>query len=217
MGVDAQHVGRGISKFYPYKLRGLNVFVMCVLFIYGVFMPINTLLRDQSGPLLLNSGLTEANEAQLRVVIWFESGMPPEDLRKSLPHEGWEWHEAYRNTPELSAYTLSGYKIIQPEEEKKLFPWFQRLSSQFKELGGIVYLDERVSEGIDIANYSVQQGVIPLQWSLAGSTVSVTGLKRELYPRVQAGEDFVNIQVISQAHDGKGKTALAIPVLLEEF
>lgn len=217
MRVDAQRFGMGISKYYPYKLRGIYVLFLCVLLIYGVFMPLNTLFRAQSGPLLLSSGLTEAKEAELRVVIWLESGMPPENLRGSLPQEGWDWQETYRNTPGSSAYTLSGYKIIRPEEEKSIFPWFQRLSSQVQELGGIVYLDERVAEGMDIANYSIQQGVIPLQWSLAGSTVSVTGLKSELYPSVRAGADSVNIQVISQAYDGKGKTALAIPVLLEEF
>lgn len=217
MSIEAFCVEMRVSKDYPYKLRGLNVILLCVLLIFGFLGPMNMLVRDQSGPLLLNSGLTEANEAEFRVIIWFESGMPPENLRRSLPQEGWEWQETYRNTPESSAYTLSGYKIIEPKEERKLFPWFQRLSNQIKELGGIVYLDERVAEGMDIANYSIQQGIIPLQWSLAGSTISVTGLKRQVYPSVQAGLDSVNIQVISQAYNGKGKTALAIPVLLEEF
>lgn len=217
MSIDTHCAGKAVTTYYPHKLRGINVLFLCALLICGVIGMTNTLYKDRPGPLLLNSGLIEAKEAELRVIIWFESGTSPGNLRKNLPQEGWEWRESYRNTPEVKTYTLSGYKIIRPKEEKQLYSWFQLLSSQVKELGGIAYLDERVPEGIDIANYSVQQGIIPIQWSLADSTISVAGLKSEINSRVRAGEDSVNIQVISHASNGNGRTALAIPVLLEEF
>lgn len=217
MSAEAHVSENKITKHYPYKLLWVTVLFLCTLFTYGVLTPTNTLFKDQSNPLLLNSGFTKASDAELRVVLWFEVETPPVNLRKGLPQEGWEWKESYRNTSNGSAYTLSGYKIIQSEEEKALYPWFQKLSKQVKELGGVTYLDEKVSEGIDIANYSVQQGINPIQWSLSESTISVAGQMKELYPMVRAGGDFVNIQMISQANDGKGKTAIAIPVLLEEF
>lgn len=204
-------------RHYPFKLSMIYVFIMSIFFVYAVFPQACTLPKVLSGPLLLNSGLVEAQAAELRIVLWFEAGKPTVDFEKDLPRKGWEWKDSYRNTSDVSAYTLSGYKLIQAEEEKELYPWFQELTSQMNDLGGVVYLDERVSEGMDIVNYSVRQGINPIQWSLSEGTISIAGQKSEVYPMVRAGADLINIQVISRAYDGKGKTAVAIPALLEEF
>ncbi len=220
MSENAYQIEFKAIKHYPFKLYLIYVLIFSTFFACVVFPQASTMPKSLSNPLLLNSGLVEAQAAELRIVVWFEAGKPSVDLKMDLPQEGWEWKDSYRNTSHVSdysAYTLSGYKLIQAEEEKQIYPWFQKLSTQIKELGGVVYLDERVSEGIDIANYSVQQGINPIQWSLSEGTISVAGQQGELYPMVRAGEDLVNIQVISQAYDGSGKTALAIPVLLEEF
>lgn len=217
MGTTTYQIGTGAIKSNPKKLRWINVVFLSIFLFSGVLMPTNLSSQEQSGPLLLSSGMIEAREAELRVVLWFESETPPEKLKKSLPQEGWQWKESYRYALGRRAYTLSGFKIIRSEEEKQLYLWFQGLAKKVKNFGGIAYLDEKVPEGIDIANYSIQQGIIPIQWSLSESTLSVTGQKSGLYPMVRAGADAVNIQVISQSHAGKGKTALAIPVLLEEF
>lgn len=85
-----------------------------------------------------------------------------------------------------------------------------------RESGGNAYLDERVPEGMDIAQYALKQNILPRQFSLSEGVFSVVGWQESSLPQVAAGNDKVNIQVISQGY-GQGKTALAIPVLLEEF
>lgn len=217
MSENAYQIGFKTIKHDPFKLYLAYVLVISIFSAYAVFPQASIKPKSLSNPLLLNSGLVEAQAAELRIVLWFEAGKPSVDFKKDLPQEGWTWNDSYQNTSDVSAYTLSGYKLIQGEEEKQIYRWFQKLTTQMSELGGVVYLDERVSEGIDIANYSVQEGIHPIQWSLSEGTISVAGQQGEPYPRVRAGEDLVNIQVISQAYDGSGKTALAIPVLLEEF
>jgi hypothetical protein len=204
-------------KVYPRNFTHLNVISVCALLFCGFLLIATMTSGKNTGPLLLNSGLTEAREAELRIVLWFELGAPSQDIKGSLPQKGWEWKESQRNVLGTKTYTLTGYKVIEAEEEEQIHPWFQELSLRVKELDGIAYLDERVSEGIDIANYAVQQGINPVQWALSESTLSIAGQKSDLYQTVQAGADSINVQLITQSYEGRSKTGLAIPALLEEF
>jgi len=195
---------------------GMVLAIVIALFLSEAGMSRSIQLMKEN-VLLLNSGLTDAQEAELKIVLWFERGKPAENLLADLPADGWEWQEAQLGIGENNAYTLAGRKSINAQEEKSIYPWFAKLSQEVQELGGIAYLDERVPEGIDIAKFSIEQEINPVQWSFTESTISVAGLKSGFYPAVQSGDEAVNIQLISQAHDGQGRTALAIPVLLEEF
>jgi hypothetical protein len=205
-----------VETLNPQILSLIFVILLCVILLSGVIVK-NIWIEKQEMPLLLNSSSTTAKEAELRIALWFKQ-KPAQNLMKDLPQDGWVWKEselkAYGGT---TAYTLSGYKVIQAEEEKLLFSWFRGLSRKVQDYGGLVYLDERIPEGIDIIKYSVQEGISPVQWALAENTLSVTGLKDKLYPEIRAGDDSVNIQLLSQSNGKSGRTALAIPVLLEEF
>ena len=167
-------------------------------------------------PLLLSTGLLEAQEAELRIILWFAKGKPQENFLNKLPQEGWVWQESHPANSMSAGYSLAGYTRISQKSEQAIFSWYQGLVQDVGQAGGIAYLDERVPEGMDIAHYALQQNILPRQFSLSESVSSVAGWQESLLPRVVTGNDKVNIQVISQGY-GQGRTALAIPVLLEEF
>lgn len=216
MGANIQNLET--RHYYPYILKPINVLFMCLLIFCGALLGIYRTLEKESMPLLLNSGLTDVREAEIKITLWFEAGKPTSDLGLSLPQEGWEWKESNRKgLDSKGAYSISGYKIIHPQEEEQLYSWFQDLSDRVQAYGGIAYMDERIAEGIDVAKYSVQKGLIPLQWTLSENLISVTGLKKDAFRTVQAGSDSVNFQLLSQSNGTTGRAALAIPVLLEEF
>ena len=134
-----------IEKENPPILNLVYVLFLCVIFFSGAFVK-NFGVDKQETTLLLNSGLTTAQEAEIRVVLWFER-KPPLSIIQSLPHEGWKWKESELKASDLvHPYTLSGYKVIQREEEKLLTLWFQDLSKDVQDYGGTVYLDEIISE-----------------------------------------------------------------------
>lgn len=203
----------------PFIFKRLNVFILCVLLLGGWFIGKYSILKEEALPLLLNSGLTEVRQAEVRVVLWFESEEPPEKLKGRLPQEGWEWNESYLETSDQKrSYTLSGLtRIENRDEEGRLSTWYKEIASEVKKYHGIAYLDERISEEMDIAMYSMKHNILPAQWALLGYSNSMTGFLKQEANTVKAGLDPVNIQLITESHDGRGRTALAIPVLLEEF
>lgn len=194
-------------------LLGVVVFTHAFLGNQSSFSSVN--LQDKH-PLLLSTGLLEAQEAELRIILWFEEGKPQENFLNKLPQEGWVWQESHPANSMSTGYSLAGSTRINQESEQAIFSWYQGLVQDVGRAGGIAYLDERVPEGMDIAQYALQQNILPRQFSLSESVSSVAGWQESLLPKVVAGNDKVNIQVISQGY-GQGRTALAIPVLLEEF
>lgn len=194
-------------------LLGVAVFTHALL---GNQSSLATADSQDKNPLLLSSGLLEAQEAELRIILWFEKGKPQENFLNKLPQEDWVWQESHSVSAMNTGYSLAGYTRISQKSEQAIFVWYQGLARDVGQAGGIAYLDERVPEGMDIAHYALKQDILPRQFSLAEGVSSVAGWQESFLPKVVAGNDKVNIQVISQGY-GQGRTALAIPVLLEEF
>lgn len=178
--------------------------------------PNQNLIINKKNPLLLSSGLVKAEEAELRVILWFDSGKPQENLMESLPQDNWVWQESNPTSSRIAGYSLAGFTRITQKSEQAIYSWYQGLAQAVGRAGGIAYLDERVLEGVDIVQYALQQNILPRQFALTEGVLSVAGWQESPLPEVVAGSDIVNIQLISQGY-GKGKTALALPVLLEEF
>lgn len=202
----------------------LGVIILTSLFIEGLSLRVNqvfikniaieSMATSHNNPLLLNSGLVKAEEAELRIVLWFDKGKPAKGLLKNLPEENWVWQESIN--PIGVGYSIAGYTRIDKESEKSIYLWYQNLAQLTAQAGGIAYLDERVPEGIDIARYALKQNILPRQLTLSEGIYSVVGWQESYSPQIVAGHDKINIQLISHGYD-QGKTALAIPVLLEEF
>ena len=86
---------------------------------------------------------------------------------------------------------------------------------QLAQSGGQIYIDERVPQAIDISAYLSKTNALPAQWALSDSLVSIAAYQKNLPSTVMAGNDRINIQLLSRGNGGQ--TVLAIPVLLEEF
>lgn len=218
-----------LTRQTPLKKKIVFVLLTVILFAFVLFTAnffaetnsVNnqtSTFEDPKGdyPLLLNSGLVDAQEAELRIVFWFEKGKPHKDFNRELPQEGWVWQESTISNPLSKGYSLAGYTIINPDTEKSIFNWYKKQLNDVAKENGILYLDERVREDIDIVQYAIKQNILPRQFSLTEKTISVAGWQESRLPEVAAGDDIINIQMISQGY-GQGKTALAIPALLEEF
>lgn len=217
---------------YPLKAKHPNVYIYVIL-LFGFMLLLTSVQRMaiQSYPaqfgeevhgsaknieevsMLLNSGLVQAQKAELQIIIWFEDGKP---LLSSLnlPHEGWHWEE---NLSHTRAYTLAGSTIIHKNSEAEIFAWYLELSQKVQNLGGQAYWDERVPESIDLVRHAEKINIKPFQYSLSRNGMSITGWQELIPNTVQAGEDLVNIQFLTRGNGKKGKTAIAIPVLLVEF
>jgi len=170
------------------------------------------------GPLLLNSGIVEAKEAEVSVIFWFENEDTLLNLGTNKPMPNWVWdYKALQSESGKKAVTVSGHCIVNKNEESNLYKWYTNMARQVSKTGGHIYLDERVPQIIDISAYLSQANAIPSQWALLGNTVSIAGYQNNLITGVMAGKDRINIQLLSRGNNTKGQTVLAIPALLEEF
>lgn len=175
-------------------------------------------LKQESVPLLLNSGVTQTNEAEVTLVLWVENGKVPSEIYTQKPLPDWIWTNKIKETAQGDvAITLSGHKLININEERILFSWYNTMSEDMALKGVRIYFDERVPEAIDTSAFLSQINVVPAQWNLDGSLVSIAGYKSDLKASVLAGTDKINVQILCRSNSSKGQTALAMPALLEEF
>lgn len=186
-------------------------------------LPVQREEMQPSPQLLLNSGLADASEAELRITLWFEQKNEAGYLNvmNNLPQNGWEWEtvkkEGLSKTEPRQALTIHGQRQITRSQEAEVMAWFTALSQQVRQAGGQAYLDERVATGIDVEAYFSENSIIPKQWTVSGKTSSLAGYSKAPLPSVQAGRDIVNLQLLSRCTVHGENTVLAIPALLEEF
>ncbi|AHF08710.1 hypothetical protein [Desulfitobacterium metallireducens] len=181
-------------------------------------------------PLLLNSGLVEVAEAEVEVVFWF--GEERSDSASSFLQEqirsqsGWRWEihgveiQAANWTQGLDSkqsLTVSGYRHLNALEEAEIWTWFKTMAKKVELEGGKAYFDERVRAGIDGETYLRRNSFEPKQVAFSGTTSSIAGWQDGFFPEVKAGEDSVNIQLLTRSTSQGAMTVLAVPVLLEEF
>ena len=173
-------------------------------------------LSQTTVPLLINSGEVQVKEAEVSVVLWFENGKIPQEIWSTGPIPDWTWsYKESQNASGIVAVTLSGHHRMNKNEESNLYTWYTIMVRQLAQTGGRIYIDERVPQSIDISAYLSKINALPAQWALSDSLVSIAAYQKDLPSTVTAGNDRINIQLLSQGNGGQ--TVLAIPVLLEEF
>ncbi|SPF55978.1 conserved hypothetical protein [Candidatus Desulfosporosinus infrequens] len=169
-------------------------------------------------PLLLNSGVVQKKEAEVNVILWFEDGKIPPDVWTNKPTPNWIWnYKVLKTESGKVAVTLAGHCQMNKNEESNLYTWYTIMAQQLSGTGGRIYLDERVPQLIDISAYLSQTSAIPSQWALIGNMLSIAAYQNNLKTSVMAGNDRINIQLLSRGKNTVGQTVLAIPVLLDEF
>lgn len=218
-------VGLTMPELSPYRNIKKTI-IACILIIglvsysYRVEMPsIDPAIFSQTTvPLLLNSGEVQTKEAEISIVLWFENGDIPHGTWTKRPTPDWLWtYNELQTGSEKLAVTLSGHRLIDKNEESNLYKWYTTMAQELAKTGGLIYIDERVAEGMDISAYLSKTNAIPSQWALIGNMVSIAAYQNHLLTSVLAGEDRINIQLLSRGKNNEARTVLAIPALLKEF
>lgn len=214
-----------VPKLSPSKTI-INTIIACflifclALYSYKLAIPdIDSAISDQATvPLLLNSGEVQTKEAEVSIILWFEN--------EDIPHVAWakppmpDWIWAYNELQTGNgkvAVTLSGHRLIDKSEESNLYKWYSTMSQELAKTGGLIYIDERVDESMDISAYLSKTNALPAQWALLGNMLSIAAYQKNFLSSVLAGQDRINIQLLSRGNNTEGRTVLAIPVLLKEF
>jgi len=207
------------------QLQLIIMLLVCTLFfVMGTFdLRVGSQIKESvvsqtAVPLLLNSGVVQAKEAEVSVVLWFENGEIPFGIWCEKPAQDWIW--TYKQSQTVSgkvAVTLSGHHRMNKNEESNLYTWYTIMARQLAQTGGQIYIDERVSQATDISAYLSKTNALPAQWALSDSLVSIAAYQKSLPTNVMAGFDRINIQLLSRGRHNEGQTVLAIPALLEEF
>lgn len=219
----------GCELINTYRIRHAKIILVSVIIILGIALAFSTLrdmphvketvsLAKPEAPLLLNSGMVQTNEAELSIILWFDGKDIPLNIRSSKPTPDWIWtyKELQKNNDSVSA-TLVGQSTIHKSEEKNLYAWYTTMVPQIEKSGGRIYLDERVPQVIDISAYLCQMDAEPTQWVQINNMTSAAAYQKNIMASVTAGQEQINIQLLSRGKGNEGQSALAIPVLLKEF
>jgi len=76
---------------------------------------------------------------------------------------------------------------------------------------------ESIPQAIDISAYLSQTNALPTQWVLSDNLLSIAAYQNIIETSVMAGQDRINIQLLSRGKNTEGQSVLAIPVLLKQF
>ncbi|WP_206811207.1 hypothetical protein [Paradesulfitobacterium ferrireducens] len=169
-------------------------------------------------PWLLESGLVDATEAEVRLILWYEEDDIPPVVIQELEREKWEWTLSEKVTgADRRAATVSAERLVTREEEPAISQWYQEFAPKVRKSGGYLYLDERVPGVVDIAAYLAEVDAKPKQWVWLDQGSSIAAYRKDRSPSIQAGSDLINLQVMTRSGSEEGKSVLALPALLEEF
>lgn len=173
---------------------------------------------QETVPLLLNSGEVQATEAEVSILMWFENGHIPYKTLTKRPMPGWTWtYNEYQTGNKKTVVTLSGHRLINKNEEVNLYNWYTAIAPKLAKTSGMIYIDERVAQAIDISAYLSKTNAQPAQWVSTGDMLSIAAHQDRFLTSVLAGQDRINIQLLSRGKNNAGQTVLAIPALLKEF
>ncbi|WP_459999362.1 hypothetical protein [Paradesulfitobacterium aromaticivorans] len=198
------------------------VFTLLLIWSNAKYVRNDTLLagaqHNSRLPWLLESGLVDAPQAEVRLILWFNGDQIPRVLRQELAQREWKWQTSVKETAGgTQAVTVLGRRLVTRDEETEINKWYAGFAAKVERNGGYLYLDERVAGTVDIAAYLTQVEAQPRQWMAADQTHSIAAYRPDGSKTVQAGPDRINIQVLTRSGTGTGKSVLALPTLLEEF
>jgi len=199
---------------------GCLLIVGFILYVYRVESSSQDahMVTHSTVPLLLNSGEVQTNEAEVSIILWFENGNISSETWTYLPIPDWTWtYKELQTGSEKVAVTLSGNQSINKNEESNLYQWYTARAQELAKAGGKIYIDERVDQAMDISSYLSKTDARPAQWALMGNLLSIAAYQSNFATSVLAGQDSINIQLLSRGTNSGGRTVLAIPALLKEF
>jgi len=91
-------------------------------------------------PLLLSSGIVQAKDAEVSVILWFENRDIPLAIWTNSPTPDWIW--TYRELQMENgkrSVILTGQRLLNKNEERNLFAWYTTMVPQIEKAGGRIY------------------------------------------------------------------------------
>jgi len=170
--------------------------------------------------LLLESGLSDAGKSTIKFIVWTEEGLFLPQIEEKLQATDYSWdQEIVSNYFGRKAFKFSTSIIVQKEKEKEVLADYVQLNGILKEYQAIVYLEEKIESSINAENYFALNNCRTLQEVKTEGIISTTGYCPGLPGTVRAGEEAINIQILTKEENCpmKAKTVLALPALMEEF
>ncbi|NLI91045.1 MAG: hypothetical protein GX434_02220 [Peptococcaceae bacterium] len=171
-------------------------------------------------PLLLNSGLADCNEAAVKYIVWTEDPGKTDEIENILPSTGLIWQkQILSDFAGKKVFQYMTAQKINEEEERQAFILYHSLYTVSMDGKAQVFFEERVGEAIHAENYFEYNHISRKQNIIINDMMSIGGFDQRLPGGVKAGEDKINIQMVTKGENktGNGKTVLALPALMEEF
>lgn len=168
-------------------------------------------------PLLLSSGLSTVDTSEVKLILFFPQSGIPEKVIAKLPKE-WGWKTKILSTANgKQALTIAGSQIINKFREYEVERLYQEISHDVAAVGGQLFLDERIKEGIDPVRYLSEVRAEPQEAVVTGNLISIAAYQAQVHPSVRSGSNNVNMQIVVRPGKETGETVLTFPLLLEEF
>ncbi|UWG97181.1 hypothetical protein LPY66_20320 [Dehalobacter sp. DCM] len=169
-------------------------------------------------PLLLDSGQTFCQEAQLKYIVWSEELDRQIAIEKILKSSGLTWHkEILCDYSGNTALKYSTQRTVTREAEKEYYKRYNTLCDMLNNSKTKVYLEERIEEVINIQEFYAHYDIKMIDMNVMPVLSSYAGYSERIPYNLQVGESRIAIQGITKSACDQAKTIIALPALFEEI
>jgi hypothetical protein len=208
-----------IKNIYLFMGILLVILLSLIIFLTG-FRYYKQDSRAQELPLLLNSGLFDCQQATIKYILWTEENRELPPIEEILESSGLAWDkQVLSDFSGRNAYKYINETIIRKEDESQAFAFYHKLCERTSGHKVKVYFEEKIDAALDPNSYMEKNKAKIVEIIRLPGTISLSALHNGLPWTVIAGEENINLQLVTKSEAGPncGKTVLAFPALLEEF
>jgi len=161
--------------------------------------------------LLLNSGLTDCQNATVRYIVWTQESRELSGIEEILPETDLLWHKyLLQDFSGNKAWKYVAELNITEKDEREALERYLSLKNKISNQRTKIYFEERVESAIHSGLYFKNNDIKVREKVQSLNIESFRGYLQEL-------SDDIQIMSKENTPSCQGRTVLAIPVLLEEF
>ncbi|MGI5901825.1 MAG: hypothetical protein ACOX7U_05055 [Desulfitobacteriia bacterium] len=178
-------------------------------------------LNNRNLSLLLNSGLIDNCDAEIKYLIWTEDSGELPQLEKKLKDMNLEWKkQVLTDFSQNRAYKyIAVMNINSSQGERKALQNYWALTDALAQQKVKVYLEERVNSHLDPEQFFKKNTLFAQEKIYFPGGISYSGWKPDYLNFRPGGFELLTVQLIVKKNplEGGEKAVLALPALLEEF
>ena len=165
--------------------------------------------------LILNSGLTDYSQAQIKYIIWTQEESELAAIEKIIQQTNLTWKKTIlRNYFQNKAYEYIAQINISKNEEAEILNTYLFLNQKMKKFKAKVYMEEIIAANININDFLQKNNVVNLERIIISNMTSVTGFAEGLDQGISLNGRPVNFQIMTRTNNlSPGRTILAFPAL----